>query len=698
MRNYGLTTDPTGYINDTTVYAKNATADLVQPPQPDEFNMGVEPLDSLPAKWFNFFNAFFTKAVHALHLDIEDIYTEMKSVLADAGISPSDTAHAQVLDSIKAILDTRLQEIGTSPVDFTKASSYTPIASGNTLATICGIVAMYPDILAPKNHANTGTGYGIATSTYYGHVKVQAGDGLSNDNGKIYHPNAEGYKHVPNSNTGYEDDVLTIKNGTAAWADGTEQFAQKNHASVDGTYGLGTATEYGHLKVTTGNGMTLSSGTISHTTGAGYNHIPSGGSSGQVLTWNSDGVAVWGALPSGNAPPVNHASTATTYGLGTATEYGHLKVTTGNGMTLSSGTISHTTGAGYNHIPSGGSSGQYLGWSSSGTATWTTVITNSKKVSGTIFIGTTAAGDTASTVDYCIGDGYSDLPSIFNQIFNAYNLKEYISLSVSAYAVSSTVIYIYTSLIATVNFNNAQLTSSSNMSAFFRLESGSSSLIFEGSTLNIYNACIVRNSTSSDSTTTFTLITSSGNSLVSLFSCNILLYFSSMVWSTSKDYPKSLAGSNADGNIAIISSAISILNTGGGTSAQYLFLAIMYEYSFGYDIDNDMVYNSKLSINSCRIYITVLNNFVLNVNALYIYKQLYYKSTYQSLYASVVSVKDCFISAYAQAGVVFGAVSLNSSFSNSSYLTSNWDGTTVSGSVSVTTSSSAKPPPTCFTK
>lgn len=31
-----------------------------------------------------------------------------------------------------------------------------------------------------------------------------------------------------------------------------------------------------------------------HPTGSGYNHVPSGGASGQILRWSAAGVAVWG--------------------------------------------------------------------------------------------------------------------------------------------------------------------------------------------------------------------------------------------------------------------------------------------------------------------------------------------------------------------------------------------------------------------
>ena len=72
--------------------------------------------------------------------------------------------------------------------------------------------------------------------------------------------------------------------------------------------------------------------------------------------------------------PTNHASSATTYGVATTTNYGHVKVTTG-GLALSSGTLSHATGAGYKHLPSGGSATQVLiGTSTSGQGQWTNTI------------------------------------------------------------------------------------------------------------------------------------------------------------------------------------------------------------------------------------------------------------------------------------------------------------------------------------
>lgn len=56
---------------------------------------------------------------------------------------------------------------------------------------------------------------------------------------------------------------------------------------------------------------------------------------------NFDGTAnVTWTLAELGAAPVNHASTGTSYGIATASAYGHMKATNGNGLTLSSGTLS----------------------------------------------------------------------------------------------------------------------------------------------------------------------------------------------------------------------------------------------------------------------------------------------------------------------------------------------------------------------
>lgn len=159
-----------------------------------------------------------------------------------------------------------------------------------------------------------------------------------------------------------------------------------------------------------------------HPTTAGNKHIPSGGASGQILRWSADGTAAWGAdnnttysnfVKSGSSAhaglvPAPSTTAGTTKYLredatwqvppNTNTTYSNF-VKSGSsaaaGLVPSPGTTAgttrylredatwqvppdtntvytHPTSAGYKHIPSGGSSGQCLKYSASGTAAWGT--------------------------------------------------------------------------------------------------------------------------------------------------------------------------------------------------------------------------------------------------------------------------------------------------------------------------------------
>ena len=78
------------------------------------------------------------------------------------------------------------------------------------------------------------------------------------------------------------------------------------------------------------------------------------GSSGQVLTSGGTGVVNWASASGGSGTVTSVATTGAITG----------------GTITTSGTIAHSTANGYKHIPSNGSSGQFLGYSSAGTASW----------------------------------------------------------------------------------------------------------------------------------------------------------------------------------------------------------------------------------------------------------------------------------------------------------------------------------------
>lgn len=85
-----------------------------------------------------------------------------------------------------------------------------------------------------------------------------------------------------------------------------ELFATKEVASTSAA-GLMSANDKSKL-----DGIATGANKYTHPTTSGNKHIPSGGSSGQILRWSSDGTATWGA------------DNDTTYGVATASSNGLL--------------------------------------------------------------------------------------------------------------------------------------------------------------------------------------------------------------------------------------------------------------------------------------------------------------------------------------------------------------------------------------
>jgi hypothetical protein len=115
-----------------------------------------------------------------------------------------------------------------------------------------------------------------------------------------------------------------------------------------------------------------------HPSGAGNNHIPTGGSSAQVLTYSASGVAVWATAAGGTTYSVQDGELSQN----NFTNADHSKL---DGIAASANNYAHPSGAGNNHVPTGGSSGQFLKYSSSGVAVW--------------------AADNNDNTTYSVGDG-----------------------------------------------------------------------------------------------------------------------------------------------------------------------------------------------------------------------------------------------------------------------------------------------------
>lgn len=96
---------------------------------------------------------------------------------------------------------------------------------------------------------------------------------------------------------------LASKADTSALASLATKSELTNKVDKDGSKVLSDQNFTTALK-TKLDGIATNANNYSHPTTSGNKHIPSGGSSGQILTWSADGTATWGAAPTSVVTPV----------------------------------------------------------------------------------------------------------------------------------------------------------------------------------------------------------------------------------------------------------------------------------------------------------------------------------------------------------------------------------------------------------
>ena len=205
-------------------------------------------------------------------------------------------------------------------------------ASGVVVDHTQGVPKTFKDIQtsmggkAPTNHAASDGTYGVASTENFGHVRV--GDGVNVNSGTISVAYGNSAKTACEGNDSRLSDTrnttnkVTFNNGGSGDASGAEfngsaaktvsyntiGAAPTSHASSATTYGVATTANYGHVKTSTG--ITNSSGTIS---------VAYGTAAGTACQGNDSRL-------SNSRTPTAHAYSTTAYGAGTASSFGHVKL------------------------------------------------------------------------------------------------------------------------------------------------------------------------------------------------------------------------------------------------------------------------------------------------------------------------------------------------------------------------------------
>lgn len=261
---------PENPIETMHVYASESQ--YLKGPDPAAQAAGTVPLDTLPADWWNWLWQEITKRINEASRVVESIHNEILSVLQEASITPSEVSTTDLLNAIKAITRT--------------------VGSGDTAGAVksstkSGYVAIDSDGYMSPN------GMGIPTS-------------LNTTAKQIVEAINEVLASLDTYKTSTNDSITGLTNSKAP----------NNHASSDTTYGTGSSTNYGHVKLSDATDSTSGvAGGIAATPAAVKAVSDSLSSNVSSLQSSINGKA-----------PTNHASTATTYGTGSSTKYGHVKL------------------------------------------------------------------------------------------------------------------------------------------------------------------------------------------------------------------------------------------------------------------------------------------------------------------------------------------------------------------------------------
>ena len=328
---------PENPIETMDVYASESQ--YLTGPDPAAQAAGTVPLDTLPADWWNWLWQQVTKRINEASQAVESIHTEILSVLQAASITPSEVSTNDLLNAIKAITRTVGSGDTAGAVKSSTKSGYVAIDSGGYMSpngmgiptslntTAKQIVEAINEVLAalntyktttndsitgltnskaPNNHASTATTYGTGSSTNYGHVKLSDSTSSTSSTG-------EGTAATPAAVKAVQDNVDNLKTANETAISGK---APKMHASDTPSYGVGTDTQWGHVKL---------SDSTSSTSGASGGIAATPAAVKAVNDSLANNVSSLTSAINGKAP-TSHASSDTTYGVGSITNYGHVKL------------------------------------------------------------------------------------------------------------------------------------------------------------------------------------------------------------------------------------------------------------------------------------------------------------------------------------------------------------------------------------
>ena len=261
---------PAKDIETMGVYASESQ--YVSGPTEEQQASGTVPLDTLPADWWNWLWKEITTRINEAASDVQGLYQEILAILGEANITPDPLLTNQLLVAIQTLI----RRVGTEAIAGAVKSS---AQSGRVAISADGIMTVNglgtPSTLNTTSHEVVGAINEIHSTlkSYTSNTNATL-QGLLDGKAPTSHANsgttygagtASLYGHVKLSDTA--NSSLGASNGTAvtpkALADAVSDKAPTSHANSGTTYGAGTASLYGHVKLsdTANSSLGVDSGT-----------------------------------------------------------------------------------------------------------------------------------------------------------------------------------------------------------------------------------------------------------------------------------------------------------------------------------------------------------------------------------------------------------------------------------------------------
>lgn len=173
-------------------YASNPlNPQYIAEPSSTEYNRGAEPLQTLPAQWWNWFLNRFTLRFNKLNIYVKNIFNELSQLLSLVSETPSGTEAEPTVGQLKDMFETKYPDyLKTTPA---LSNTYVPQTTKVNGYALSGNVTISCVACAGCNGSGTafGTAATLNTGTAAGCIPI-VGTALGTTNGQFIATDASG--------------------------------------------------------------------------------------------------------------------------------------------------------------------------------------------------------------------------------------------------------------------------------------------------------------------------------------------------------------------------------------------------------------------------------------------------------------------------------------------------------------------------